>query len=150
MLLVILALTVILPIAWFCSEFRAERSVRIGLGCAAIAMSFGVAWIVGSLGFIRTNVYFSEATKDLIQNTIIELEKGNSEQVLRGLTELRGEFRPTYETHDDYDVLVDRYIERISDDPVHHEDGNPLWSHEMPGETSIVEEATESPVDSGE
>ncbi len=130
MLELILLLVVTLPIAWLISEFYGNRAVRIGLGLGAITMAFGVAWIVGSLDRLQSNIYFSEATKDLIQNTIVALEKGKSDEVLDSLTELRSEFRPTYETRDDYDVLVDRYVHAISDDPIHHESGDPRWSHE--------------------
>ncbi len=130
MLALILILVVVLPIAWIVSEFYDDRSARIGLGCCAIAMSFGVAWIVGSLDRLQSNIYFSEATKDLIQNTIVELENGKSDEVLAGLIELRSDFRPTYETRDDYDVLVDKYVRSISSTPIHHENGDPSWSHE--------------------
>ncbi len=131
MLELILFLVVALPIAWLISEFYDNRSVRIALGVSAIAMSIGVAWIVGKLDRLQSNIYFSEATKDLIQNTIIELENDNAATVLTELRTLRDDFRPTYETRDDYSVLVDRYIHSISASPVEHSDGDPRWSHEM-------------------
>ena len=131
MLELILFLVVAFPIAWLISEFYDNRSARIALGVCAIAMSIGVAWIVGKLDRLQSNIYFSEVTKDLIQNTIIELENDNADAVLTELRTLRDDFRPTYETRDDYDVLVDRYIHSISDSPVEHSDGDPRWSHEM-------------------
>ena len=73
MLALILLLVIAFPITWFVSEFCNNRSARIGWGVCAIAMSFGVAWIVGSLDRLQSNIDFSEATKDLIQNTIVEL-----------------------------------------------------------------------------
>lgn len=99
-------------------------------------MSFGVAFIVGSLDRLQSNVYFAGATKDLIQNTIIELENDRADLVLTELRNLRDEFRPTYETRDEYDVLVDRYIYRISKSPVKHLGGDPRWSHELLDYTS--------------
>jgi len=131
MLELILLLVVAIPIAWLLSEFHGDRGSRIALGVCAIAMSYGVAWIVGSLDRMRSNVYFSEATKDLIQNTIIELENDRADDVVAQLRVLRDEFRPTYETRDDYDVLVDRYIHSISDSPIEHSNGDPRWSHEV-------------------
>ncbi len=132
MLELILFLVVVLPVCWFVSEFFDRRSIRILCGIAAIGMSFGVAWMFGELERLRSNLYFSEATKDLIQNTIIELEAGHSDDVLTGLKELRNDFDPSYETRDDYDVLVDRYIESISENPVRHDGGVPGWLHETP------------------
>jgi hypothetical protein len=131
MLELILLLVVVFPIAWFASEFYDNRKLRLSLGIAAIAMSFGVAWVVGKLDRLQSNIYFSEATKDLIQNTIIELEAGRTDEVLTGLTKLRDDFRPTYETRDDYDILVDRFTNSISENPVRHDNGDPRWSHEF-------------------
>ena len=130
MLELILLLVVVLPIAWLISEFCNNRAIRIGLGVCAIAMSFGVAWIVGSLDRFRSNTYFAEATKDLVQNTIVELENGNDGLVLLGLKELRSDFNPTYESRDDYDRLVDRYVRAISKNPIFHKTGDPNWSTE--------------------
>jgi len=149
MLELILFLVIAFPIAWLISEFYGNRGARIALGVCAIVMSFGVAWIVGSLDRLQSNIYFSEATKDLIQNTIIELENGKQDAVLAELQALRDDFRPTYETRDDYDVLVDRYIHSISDSPVKHSDGDPRWSHEMvdylPPETDEMGEPSDAP-----
>ncbi|GAA4468399.1 hypothetical protein [Novipirellula rosea] len=149
MLELILLLVAALPIAWLISEFYDNRTTRITLGICAIAMSFGVAWIVGSLDRLQSNIYFSEATKDLIQNTIVELENDNADNVLTQLRVLRDDFRPTYETRDDYDVLVDRYIHSISESPIEHSDGDPRWSHEMvdylPPQTDEVGELSDAP-----
>ena len=131
MLELILGLVIAFPIVWLISEFYDNRGARIAFGLCAIAMSFGVAWIVGSLDRLQSNIYFSEATKNLIQNTIIELENEKSDVVLIELRKLRDDFRPTYETRDDYDVLVDRYIHAISASPVKHSGGDPRWSHEI-------------------
>ena len=141
----ILLLVVAFPIAWLIAEFYDNRAARITLGVCAIAMSFGVAWIVGSLDRLQSNIYFSEATKDLIQNTIIELENDRADDVLTELRVLRDDFRPTYETRDDFDVLIDRYIHSISDAPVEHSDGDPRWSHEMVDYTSPETEEVGEP-----
>lgn len=131
MLAFILFLAVALPIAWLVSEFTAGRGIRVGLGIAAIALSFAVAWAVGSLDRLGSNIYFGSATKDLIQNTIVQLEKGNSERVLAELRKLRSRFDPTYETRDEYDELVSEYVNAVSDDPIVHEPGRPVWSHQV-------------------
>lgn len=127
---VVLLFVVVLPIAWLISEFSTNRPLRVVLGLSAIAMSFGVAWIVGSLERLQSNSYFAGATKDLIQNTIVELEKGNHSAVLQGLKDLRSDFEPTYETRDDYDVLVNRYVRGVSKTPIFHDAGDPAWSTE--------------------
>jgi len=124
-------LVIAFPIAWLIPEFYDHRGARIRHGVCAIALSFGVAWIVGSLDRLQSNIYFSEATRDLIQNTIIELENDRSEIVLSELRTLGDDFRPTYETRDDYDALVDRYLHSISESPVEHTDGDPRWPHDM-------------------
>ena len=159
MLELILFLVAAFPIAWLISEFKDNRGARITLGVCAIAMSISVAYIVGKLDRLQSNIYFSEATKDLIQNTIIELENDRADVVLAELTALRDDFRPTYETRDEYDVLVDRYIHAISTSPVEHTNGDPRWTHEMvefnppepeeEGEPSGTPKARASSIDNG-
>ncbi len=73
---VVLLFVVVLPIAWIISEFSTNRPLRLVLGLCAIAMSFGVAWVAGSLERLQANSYFAKATKDLIQNTFVNLKKG--------------------------------------------------------------------------
>ncbi|MEL6106061.1 MAG: hypothetical protein AAFU85_08495 [Planctomycetota bacterium] len=147
MLEIILFLVVAFPIAWLMSEFGENRGVRITLGLCSIAMAIGVAWIVGKLDRLQSNIYFSEATKDLIQNTIIELENDRATAVLSELRALRDDFRPTYETRDEYDVLVDRYIHALSESPVEHSDGSPLWSHEMQQHNGFGNDNVDEPSD---
>ena len=149
LLLILIILSIAIPIAWLLSEFYSDRPARIALGVLAIATSFGIASLVGSivrgLEGMRANVYFSEATKDLIQNTIIELENNRPDVVLRELKNLRSEFRPTYETRDEYDTLVDRYIHAISSSPVEHEGGAREWSHELQGDKSTTADTSPAP-----
>lgn len=108
--LIALALVVLLPIGWLASEFHDNRSVRITLGILAIAMSFFVAFVVGSLEQLRSNTYFGDASKNLIETTLTELEAGNSEQVLDRLKKLQDKYHPTYETRASYKELVDEYV----------------------------------------
>ncbi len=135
MVQLILLLVIALPIAWLASEFQPRRWMRVVFGVAAIAMSFGVAWIVGSLDRLDSNMWFGAATKDLIQNTIVELENGNDERVLTELRVLRSKFHPTYESRADYDKLVAEYVNAISDTPILHEPGDPSWAVEPAGGT---------------
>jgi len=135
MLQIILLLVIALPIAWLASEFQPRKGIRIALGVAAIAMSFGVAWIVGSLDRLDSNMWFGAATKDLIQNTIVELENGNDERVLTALRALRSRFHPTYESRADYDKLVAEYVNVVSDTPILHERGDPSWKDKPAGGT---------------
>ena len=144
MLGLILTLVIVLPLAWLASEFQSRKEIRIALGIAAIAMAFGVAWIVGSLERLNSNIWYGAATKDLIQNTIVELEKGNDERVLTELQTLRAKFHPTYETRADYDKLVAAYVNAISDDPILHERGDPRWADDVPADSTLQEPETQA------
>jgi hypothetical protein len=128
MLAVIFILTIAIPACWLVSEFQSRKEIRITLGILSIAMSFGIAWIVGSLERLNSNSWYGAATKDFIQNTIVELEDGNSERVLNELRVLRSQFHPTYETRADYDKLVGIYVQAISDNPIVHQGGDPGWT----------------------
>ena len=126
----VLVLVVLLPLAWFASEFQSRVWLRLTLGCLAILLSFGVAWVVGSLDRLNSNAWYGAATKDLVQNTILQLEAGNSERVLTELRSLRSEFHPSYEDRCDYDRLVAVYVSRLSDNPIVHRPGDPSWTNE--------------------
>ena len=126
----IFLLVVAVPIAWFASEFTRSRLARIALGVASIGLSFAVAAAVGKLDRLDSNAYYGAATKDLVQNTIQQLEQGNTQRVLAELRQLRADFEPSYETRDDYDELVRRYVQEVSDNPVIHDPGNVEWSRQ--------------------
>lgn len=139
MLALILILVIVLPLAWLASEFQPRKEIRIPLGIAAIAMAFGVAWIVGSLERLNSNIWYGSATKDLIQNTIVELENGNEDRVLTELRALRSKFHPTYETRADYDKLVAAYVHAVSDRPILHVRGVPGWADDVPADPTLLE-----------
>jgi hypothetical protein len=112
--LIALILVVLLPIGWLASEFHDNRGIRIILGVLAIAMSFFVAFVVGSLEQLRSNTYFGDTSKSLIETTVTELEAGNSEQVLDRLKKLQDKYHPTYETRAGYKELVDEYVAQFA------------------------------------
>ncbi len=123
-------------LAWLASEFQPRRIVRIGLGVASLAMSFGVAWIAGSVAgsfqIWNANAWYGAASKDLIENTIAELENGNVDQVVAELRVLNSKLEPGYETKADYDKLVAAYAYAISDSPSLHERNDPRWADDVP------------------
>lgn len=132
MLPLALILVVSLPIAWFASEFQQRRRLRITLGICAIAMSYLVAWGVGSLERFNSNIWYGTASKDLIENTIAELEQGNTERVIAELRVLRDQLHPTYENRADYDKLVGRYVHAVSASPTLGERNDPRWADKVP------------------
>jgi hypothetical protein len=113
----VLVIVIVLPIAWFASEFSGHRRLRLALGVGAILASFGVAWIAGSLEMFNANAWFGFSTKGLIDTTVSELERGNSRQVLASLKELQGQYRPTYENRARYDELVGQAVKRMQSTP---------------------------------
>ena len=127
MLQLVLILVVVVPLAWLASEFQPRTWLRLILGCGAILLSFGVAWVVGSLDRLESNAWYGAATKDLVQNTIEQLETGNTDHVLTELRRLRSGFHPSYESRSNYDKLVSKYVERVSDEPIVHDPGSLTW-----------------------
>jgi hypothetical protein len=132
MLGLILILVVTLPIAWLASEFQPKRPLRVSLGIAAIAMSYLVAWGVGTLDRFNSNIWYGTASKDLIENTITELENGNADRVIAELRVLKGKLHPTYETRADYDKLVASYVYAISKTPTLGQRNDPRWADDIP------------------
>jgi hypothetical protein len=110
-------LTIVVPIAWFASEFQGRRWLRLVLGSFAILLSFGVAALVGSLERLNSNAWFGVASKDLVDATIAELEAGNRDGVLRSLKLLQQEYSPTYENRARYDELIEKTVTRMRANP---------------------------------
>ena len=110
-LLVLLA--IILPTAWFASEFQDKRWLRIVFGVAALSMSFLLAYGVGSLEHLNANSWYGGASKNLIDTNLDELEEGNTQQVIQELKRLQGQFHPTYEHRARYDELIEQYMSRL-------------------------------------
>lgn len=107
-------------------------------------MAFGVAWMVGSLERLNSNIWYGTATKDLIQNTIVELEQGNEDRVLTELQTLRSKFHPTYETRADYDKLVASYVKAVSDDSIRHDPGDPAWTQKKSTDSEPLDAETQA------
>ena len=108
--LIVVAITIALPVAWFVSEFRGGRGVRLTLGCLAILCGFGVAFIVGSLERFNSNAWFGHASKQLVDATVSELEAGHTNQILRTFRQLQSAYQPTYENRARYDKLVEQAV----------------------------------------
>lgn len=126
--MLIVIFVIVFPIAWLISEFFNNRLIRIGLGVCAISMCFGVAWIVGSIDRVRLNIYSSSVTMELIHFTIEELERGKSDEVIKGLIDLRSNLHLGADKQ--YPVLVDRYVRAISATPQPAATGIPPSSQE--------------------
>lgn len=108
---VFLLLVILTPIAWFVSEFKSPRWVRLSLGLATFFLSFGLAFLVGSLNTLNYNAWFGSASKELIDETINGLESGKQERVLIALKVLQKKYQPTYENRARYDELVQETID---------------------------------------
>ena len=113
MLIVAVILAIGLPIAWFVSEFQNRRWVSLLLGVAALSTSFLVAYSAGSLQHLTANAWYGGASKNLIDTTLEELEKGNTEKVIDELKVLQKDFQPTYENRARYDKLIEAYMSRL-------------------------------------
>lgn len=110
---VFLTLVVACPVAWLISEFQSRRGIRIGLGLAALATSFLLAAGVGSFERFNSNAWFGEASKNLIDTTIDEIERGDTERLLKELKALQEQYQPTYEHRARYDELIKEFLSRL-------------------------------------
>ena len=66
--------------------------------------------MVGALQVFNANVYFTQATKDLLSTSVEQLKAGKTDAVIREWSRADGEFHPTYENRADYRQIVDQAI----------------------------------------
>jgi len=110
-IVILLTFTAALPIAWLVAEFKASPGIRRTLGIVTILWSFGVASLVGILQDFHPNVYFTQATKDLLEASVGQLKIGKTDAVIREWTQANDKFHPTYENRAQYRQIVDQAIE---------------------------------------
>lgn len=80
-------------------------------------MSYFVAFVIGSLTQLNYNSHYGSASADLIETVIVNLEGGNTDNLLRELKSLKAQFQPTYENRADYDGLVNGFVSRMAASP---------------------------------
>lgn len=112
-LLLILAIVVGLPLAWFIADFKGRAGVRRVLGVLAILSTCGVAFIAGQLNRLNYNIWYGNASKSLIDASIKRLERGDTEAVLIEWRKLQDRFKPTYENRAHYDELVKEAVQGL-------------------------------------
>jgi hypothetical protein len=126
---IVLLIVVALPFAWFAAEFGERRSLRIGLGIAAIVSTMGVAYVLGELSRWNYDAWYGAASKSLVDTTVQEIEDGNVDRVVSVLRRLNLDYRPTYENRTHYDELVEAAVLQMTADserPDPHWDTSPF------------------------
>ena len=113
MIWLLIVLLIVLPIGRLVSEFQPRAWLRITLGVVALAMSYFVAFVVGSLTQLNYNAWYGSASSDLIDTVIANVEAGNEETLLRELKRLKDAYHPTYENRANYDKLVKEFVDRM-------------------------------------
>jgi len=73
----------------------------------------GVAYLVGHLSHLNYNAWYGDASKDLVDTTITEIEDGNIERVMKVLRRLNLDYQPTYENRANYDELVSAAVSEM-------------------------------------
>jgi hypothetical protein len=114
----LLFLIIAFPIAWAVSEFKWNRKIRLALGIGALAMSFGLAALVGMLQEFHYNIWFGENTKKLVDTTVQQLEVGKTTNVLNAFKQLQEAYQPTYENRAKYNLLVSNAVSTMNH-PIH-------------------------------
>ena len=116
MIALILFLAVVLPLAWFVSEFTTEqRWIRCVLGIVAIGMSFLVAVAVGSITALNYNAWYGSASKELTKTIAEELRAGNVDTVVDAMEVFNEKYHPNYENRANYDVLVEETVRQMKE-----------------------------------
>jgi hypothetical protein len=113
----LIAVLVALPIGWFVSEFWNHRPLRITLGILAIA---GTTFLVGAVNQMLTtfnyNAWYGFATKKLLETSLVQIEDGHLDRVLKIWRGLNFQYHPTYENRAEYKELVEAATARMKGD----------------------------------
>jgi hypothetical protein len=103
-----------LLLAWLVSEFYPYRGVRILLALGLLMFTTFVTCVGTNLwSRFNYNAWYGQASADLIDTTIAEIEAGRSQALLPRLKELRKSFWPTYEHRDHYDEKVAQFVKQV-------------------------------------
>ena len=111
----LLLIAVILPFAWFASEFQSRRWLRLTLGVGALIGVFCISMLFEIMNRIDANSYFSLANCELIDATIQGLSHEQSETILKELKSFRKDYEPTYENRGNYHQKVAAYAQELKD-----------------------------------
>jgi hypothetical protein len=117
MLPLLILLLVVIPMAWFVSEFSKYRSLRLVLGILAIATTTFSVWAVNDLlTTINYNSSYGTATKKLVETSIAQIEAGRQDRVLKAWRAMDVQYDATYETQPGrYVALVEDATARMTD-----------------------------------
>jgi hypothetical protein len=111
LLFLIFALTA----AWLVSEFKCGPGARIFFGLASgLVTCFCVCGLVGITKTFNYNTWYGENSKSLIDETVRQLEAGNTNQVLKAFKQLQENYQPTYENRAKYNLLVSNAVNSMS------------------------------------
>lgn len=109
----ILIAAILLPIGWLLADIWGSPLVRRTLGVIAILWSFVIAYAIGTLEQLNSNAYFGRATKELLENSVQQMQAGKGDVVQREWIRMIEEYQPTYENRGRYREIVDETIERM-------------------------------------
>jgi hypothetical protein len=133
----LIAIIIALPIAWLASEFRENRGLRITLGVLAIGVTATCIWALsGLLIRFNYNAWYGDATGDLIRTSLLQVEDGHLDRVLKVWRGLDRQYQPTYENRAGYQKLVEEATGRMRGDaPI--ETGSPWDASVFRAETWV-------------
>ena len=114
---ILIAIIIAMPVAWLASEFQEKRWLRIATGILAIAVISTCISGVCSLGMrFDYNSWYGSATHDLIRTSLLQIEDGHLERVLKVWRGLDEQYHPTYENRANYNELVEEATQRMRGD----------------------------------
>jgi hypothetical protein len=113
----LISIIIAMPIAWLVSEFQERRWLRITLGVLAIGVMAICSWaLTGILITFNYNAWYGGATHNLIRTSLLQIEDGHLDRVLKLWRALDEQYQPSYENRARYDELVEGATGRMRGD----------------------------------
>lgn len=115
--LLLLAVMIILPIAWLVAEFRGRIELRVIFGLLTIGVLTSFSWALSDvINHFDYNAWYGVATHELLSTSLNQVEDGHLDRVLKVWRGLNEQYHPTYENRANYDELVKEATARMRGD----------------------------------
>ena len=102
-----------LPILYIIGEVKDKKLLRIIAFILLMPLCMLIAYFIGQVARLYYNANYGVITKKLIDESIVQLENGNTNHTIKCFKILSKKYRPTYESKANYKKLVEETVKKM-------------------------------------